>query len=731
MVNQQSQYPTFKQLLLEHLQGKKFKPCGEKTLLARLKIAPQFHALCKQILKDLVQEKTVIVRKKQYLPNRPKPETVTGVIHLHPKGFGFVELDPPSIYTQDIFIPKHLATDCVDKDRVEVEVDPNSDWAKGPEGKIVQVLERTRTHVGAILHHPSKENHFFAYSPLLGSSKLILVSPYPNSQVGDRVVLKMTYWGSESSPPTANMVQVLGSIEDPSIDIECALKEFDIPSEFSKEALMQATLFGTEIPSMEGSSRVNLQDLECVTIDPKTAKDFDDALSLTVSSKGIYTLGVHIADVAHYVPPSSPLDLDAVKRGNSTYFPGKCVPMLPYELSNELCSLKPYVSRLTISVMMDFSPEGNLLKTNILRTVIKSQHRFSYEEAKDVLDKKIESPHLLLLEQMVKLASLLKAKRNERGSIDFSLPDLSIVVDKEGNPLGFHTSEYDITHQLVEEFMLKANEVVALHLIEAKKPSIFRTHEAPSPNDQEDFYATARSLGFFLPPEPTRQDVQVMFQKAKETPFTSQLAVSFIRSMKLAQYSPKQGIGHYGLSLDHYCHFTSPIRRYSDLVTQRLLFDEEKMDSDFEEIAKMCSDHERLSFRAESSVKLLKKFRLLSRWMQEDPGASYEAVITKIKPFGISFDVKELLLEGFLHISSLENDYFLFNSEQNLLVGERSGQVHKVGDVLKVIPVSLDLILLEAKWELSLPAELKRFPSKKPRKTKKVSSSKKRRRKSS
>ncbi|MGR3973426.1 MAG: ribonuclease R [Candidatus Rhabdochlamydia sp.] len=728
MINQNSYYPTFKNLLLEHLQGKKFKPCGEKALLSKLKIAPQFHTLCKQILQELVQEKIVIVRKKQYLPNKPKAQTVTGVIHLHPKGFGFVELDAPSPYTQDIFIPKHLATDCVDKDRVEVEVDPNSDWAKGPEGKIVQILERTRTHVGAILHHMGQENHFFAYSPLLGSSKLILVSPYPDNQVGDRIVLKMTYWGSESSPPTATLTHRLGSIEDASIDIICAVKEFDIPSEFSFEAIEQAREFGTEIPPIEGTSRTNFQDLECVTIDPQSAKDFDDALSLTISDKDIYTLGVHIADVAHYVPISSFLDQAAYERGNSTYFPGKCVPMLPYELSNELCSLKPYVSRLTISVMMDFTSDGTLLDTRIVRSVIKSCYRFSYEEAKEVLDGQKESLHRPLLERMVKLAYLLKAKRAERGSIDFSLPDLSIVVDQNGNPLGLKTSEYDITHQMVEEFMLKANEMVAIHLIKEGKPSIFRTHEAPSPNDQEDFYMAARSLGFFLPPAPSRQDVQEMFQQAKATPFAHQLAISFIRSMKLAQYSPKQGVGHYGLSLDHYCHFTSPIRRYSDLVTQRLLFDEEKNDTDFEEVAKTCSEHERLSFRAESSVKLLKKFRLLNQWMKEDPHSCYEATITKIKPFGLTFDIKNLLLEGFLHISSLENDYFLFNSEQNILVGERSGHTHRVGDTLKVIPVSLDLILLEAKWELLLPAELKRSPSKKKSSSKKISPSKSRKR---
>ncbi len=701
MVNNNSQYASFKQVILEYLQGKKYEPLGEKSLFSKLKIPAKFHELCKQILKDLIDEKIIVFKRKQYHLNKPAKEILVGVIRLHAKGFGFVQLQQPAPYSEDIFIPKHLTENAVDGDKVEVEVDPDSNWSKGPEGKIVGILERARTHVGATLHHFETPQRVYAYSPLMGTSKLIAVVPRKKSLVGDRVILKMISWGDENSPPHAEIAHYLGSINDPSIDVTSAIEEFDLHNVFSPEAMRQALDWGTEIAKTDLKKRTDLTSLTTITIDPETAKDFDDALSLTIDNKGIFHLGVHIADVAHYVPRGTSLDQEARERGNSTYFPGRVLPMLPHELSDQLCSLNPDVIRLTVSVLMDFDPQGNLLKTEIVRSAIKSAKRFSYEEAKEVLDGQKESPHKELLERMVKLCLLLKEKRYERGSIDFSISELLIVVDEKGHPQKTHRVEYDITHQLVEEFMLKANEMVARHLADKGKHAVFRIHEEPSPSDKDEFYGMARAMGFTVPKDPTRQDIQELFDKAKKTPYAQQLAVGFIRSMKLAYYST-ENVGHYGLSLDYYCHFTSPIRRYTDLIIQRLLFDEEGELTDIEEIAKHCSERERISFKAESSVKVLKKFRLLHKWLEEDPHAVYEATVTRVKPFGLYFEISHLMLEGFLHISDLENDYFIFNPTQDSLFGRATGQVHKVGEILKVRPTSLDLVLLEAKWELMM-----------------------------
>jgi ribonuclease R len=704
-------YDKFRQIILEYIRGKKYEPLNEKALFQKLSIASKFQALCKMILQDLIDEGIVQFQNKKYAIGGPPRELMTGTIRVHVKGFGFVQPDHPSQYSQDIFIPKHLTDSAVDGDKVEVEVNTMSTSEKGPEGKVIAVLERGRTHIGATIHHIGPKNIAYAYSPLLGSSKLIAVKPKKQTKIGDRVILKIHNWGSEEEGAEGEISHFLGHISDPSCDIQCAIEEFDLRSVFPPEALEQAVQWGDEVPKNELINREDLTTLTTVTIDPDTAKDFDDALSISKDKKG-YHLGVHIADVAHYVTAGSPLDLEAIQRGNSTYFPGYCLPMLPHELSSHLCSLQPNVVRLTVSVLMDFDKSGTMTGYRITRGFIKSAKRFTYEEAKEVLDGEQKSPYLEELQLMVELCGLLKAKRYERGSIDFSMPDLVIIVDEKGHPQQTKKVEYDITHQLVEEFMLKANETVAKHLSDKGKPVVFRIHEQPDPDDFNEFYAMARSLGFSLPAKPEQRDIQTLFEKAKKTPYAQQLAVGFIRSMKLAYYSPEK-VGHYGLALEYYCHFTSPIRRYTDLVIQRLLFDQEGKDLEIEKIAEMASEKERISFRAESSVKLLKKYRLMDRWMKENPEAVYDALVTKIKPFGLFFDISHLMLEGFLHISELENDYFVYNAPQNALIGRSSGKVHKSGEVIQVRPTVMDLVLLESRWELVVPKKQRRREIKK------------------
>jgi ribonuclease R len=516
------------------------------------------------------------------------------------------------------------------------------------------------------------------------------------------VILKVLEWGKEQEATTAEISHILGHISDASIDVIAAAEEFDLHAHFPKAALAQAKAFGKKIRVKDLKGRADLTELECITIDPDTAKDFDDALSLTKDRKGIYHLGVHIADVAHYVESASALDKEAYQRCNSTYFPGVCIPMLPEELSNELCSLKPDIERLTVSVLMDFDKTGTLIKKEILRSCIYSKKRFTYSEAKDVLDGEKKSPHKKLLQLMVDLCHLLKQKRYERGSIDFALPEMAIQVDSKGQPTGIKRIEYDITHQLVEEFMLKANEMVAAELTERGKQLLYRIHEPPQEDSIRDFVLFANSLGFRLSSKPSVEELRDAFEKAKHTPFSQQLSIAFIRSMKLAQYSP-DNIGHYGLSLEHYCHFTSPIRRYSDLIIQRLLFDEEDKDLALDKIAERCSEQERLSFKAEMSVKTLKKLRLLNLYFKEDPHREFPATVTRVKPFGLSFELSDLSLEGFLHISELEDDYFTYDSKRAVLVGSRTGKTHRLGETIVVGIQSVDLILLESHWSLVTP----------------------------
>ncbi len=687
-----------------------YKPLSQSSLFKALKISPKEQPLAKEALEEMIQKKEIHLEKAKLVyktaerktdsPSLPKSSSlVKGVLRMNPRGFGFVVPENRELHPEDIFIPKHLTSTAVDGDIVEAESFPSSKKDKGPEGKVVCITQRGRSHLAGLVKLIEPSGEIYLHSPFLGPSRQIKALPFTSKlQHGDRVIVKVEDWGGQNRPILAEITHHLGHISDPSLDVMAAVEEFSLRKDFPPEVVEQAKSFGKTVSPKNYKDRLDLTETECFTIDPATARDFDDALSLTKDSKGRYQLCVHIADVAHYVKPGTPLDVEALSRCNSTYFPGACIPMLPEELSNNLCSLKPKVARLCVSVIMRFDTQGNLLKHEIKRTVIKSAYRFTYEEAKEVLDGKKQSKHLPALQLMVELCLLLKKKRYERGSIDFSLPEVVLDIDKEGRPTSYHIVEYDITHQLVEEYMLKANELTAKTLAAHGLSLIFRIHEEPSSDSMDDFFGLARSLGFFVPAEPTPKDTQKLFEQAKGTPFSAQLSVAFIRSMKLASYSP-ENVGHFGLSLEEYCHFTSPIRRYPDLIIQRLLFGELAPDSNLPQIAELCSEKERISFKAEQTVKTLKKLRLLKEWNTQDPGKEYSCVISKIKPFGLHFELPPIGIEGFLHVSELEGDYFIYEEAKKCLYGRNSHVRYCVGDPITVRVRTLDLVMLEVKWE--------------------------------
>lgn len=684
--------------ILQFIQGRRYKPTTCKELADQLAIAPIHFDLFKKVLDALVEEKALLLQNNKYALPSSSANLITGTISVHPKGFGFVKNEAGP----DVFIPKQRLNDAVDGDEVEIEVDPNVS-AKGPEGTVVAILKRSRSALAGTIVGKSA-HHYTAFSPLLGPDKLILLKLKKDEklEIGDRVICKIESWKSAADLVEATLARRIGHISDPSIDVEAAVAEFELPDGFSVEAVEEARAYGTKISAKESKARVDLTEFECVTIDPDTARDYDDAISLTKDSEGNYHLGVHIADVAHYVRPGTHLDKEAYERCNSTYFPGECVPMLPEELSNELCSLKANVKRLTQSVLAVFDPNGSMIRYEIKRTVIKSRKRFTYKEALAVLEKREKSTHAELLNLMVELCHLLKKKRFERGSIDFAMAENALIVDKKGVPLRIERIEYDITHQMIEEFMLKANEITASHLQAQGKTLIYRIHEEPAAESFKDFYAFARNLGFQLPASPTHRDIQKLFQEAKDSPLLGQLSVSFIRSMKLASYSP-DNIGHYGLALEHYCHFTSPIRRYTDLIIQRLLCNELPDDCNLDEIALKCSEKERISFRAENSVKVLKKLRLAGTYFAEDPTKIYQASITRIKPFALFFEVPIFDLEASLHISEIGNDYFEFNPQRMTFRGAHTGRTFSVSQEIFVRLDNINYILQQTKWSITSP----------------------------
>lgn len=686
----------------QFVQGKGYHPSTLGELSAKLHLPDQHAEVLSQVLTLLIKQGILeIVRGKFTCKKIQQVNTVTGILRLHPRGFGFVKPEDATLATQDIFIPKHLTENAVDGDTVEVLVNPEIS-EKGPEGRVVNIIHRARTHLAGIIHEIARNETYYAYAPMLGSAQRVVVMTNSNTQlrVGDRVVLEVLEWGNKESATTCRLIRVIGHISDPSCDISAAIEEYELRKEFPIRATEEARQYGTRVTLSEIKKREDLRSLTCFTIDPDTAKDFDDAISLTKDMNGHFHLGVHIADVSHYVHSGTALDIEAQLRCNSTYFPGYCLPMLPRELSDNLCSLKPNVNRLAASVLMEFDAEGTLLDYRMTRSVIKSCKRFTYKEAKAVLDGKKFSIHSDTLKLMVDLCGLLKKKRYERGSIEFGLPELVVMVDTAtGIPTNTDYIVYDITHQLVEEFMLKANETVAWHLTKQGKNLTYRVHDEPAEENMKDFSLLAGAFGFDLPEKPTPRDIQKLFDEAMNTANGQYLATSYIRRMRLAVYS-SDNIGHYGLSLEHYCHFTSPIRRYVDLVAHRLLFGENENKEKLEMIAARCSEQERMSAKAENRVVLLKKLRLLDEQRKINPYKQYDAVVTRVKNFGVYFEILELMLEGYLHVSELNQDYYVFDEMQVILKGRHHGHTYRAGDKIIVMPKEVDLILLDSKWEV-------------------------------
>ncbi len=622
---------------------------------------------------------------------KKKQKIIKGTISIAARGFGFVS---PEDGSADVFIPKRFIKGAIDKDFVEVLISP-IEKTKGPEGEILKIIKRNRAYLVATVLN--KKHHYYSgYISMIGTTRYANIETKRKLKEGDRILIRVEDWADENTPIIAKFEKFFGNIHDPKTDVPVAIAEYGLEETFLKQTILEAERF-KEVSSSDLEGRKDFTSLECFTIDPETAKDFDDAISCIKSEKG-FELGVHIADVAHYVKEGSSLDREAYKRCNSTYFPGFCLPMLPYELSNELCSLKEGVIRLCISVIMHFDNLGNLNNYHVFRSFIKSKKRFTYEEAFKIIEKKEESPFSGSLFNMVELCNLLKQKRFERGSIDFALSEAAVQVDSNGNPTGIKIIKYDISHQLVEEFMLKANECVAIYLNKKGKMLIYRIHEEPTQETFEEFYSFAQLLGFKLPKKPDHKDIQKLFAEAKDSPFLQQLSINFIRNMKMAFYS-EDNLGHYGLSLEHYCHFTSPIRRYSDLIIQRLLCNEEGS-ANLKIISKSCSEKERISFKAEMSVVFLKKMRLLSKYYEENPERHYPALITKVKPHSISFEIKDLFLEGSLHVSELNDDYYVYYPEKMKLKGQWSGSSFGYGDEILVKVAKISFPFLKIEWKI-------------------------------
>ncbi|MHB8482427.1 MAG: ribonuclease R [Nitrospiria bacterium] len=618
---------------------------------------------------------------------------VTGKLQTHPEGYGFVLSRVPG--EPDVYISRNRMLDAMNGDTVQIRVEGSNRKGK-PEGKIIRVVERAhtqvvgkyiRTEAGGRVIPNDRKMAYDLYIPLLYE-----LHPEP----GEMVVAEITAYPAFERGPEGKIIKILGEAYAPFLDTSMVMEEFHLPKEFLSDILEEARLLPSEVAEKMLAGRKDLRHEVTLTIDGEHAKDFDDAVSAEYLQDNRIRLGVHIADVSAYVPWGSPMDREAYQRGTSVYFPDKVVPMFPEALSNGICSLNPHVDRLTYTVEMVFDEQGERVDYQIYESVIYSQARMTYTEVWDILNgpgrSSLRKKELLDTIFILKdLALKLKTKRFKRGSIDFDLPEPQILIDINGEITSILKEERNLAHRIIEECMLAANETVAEHMAKLELPFIYRIHENPSPEKIQDFHFFISNLGFSLkgfPKKVTPKSFQEVLDQVKGKIEERVVNHLMLRSMKQAVYSTENP-GHFGLAAEYYTHFTSPIRRYPDLMVHRLLKTAQKREytpkkialykKELPEIANHCSGRERVSVEAEREVVSLKKVR----FMDNKIGVEFEGHITGVTSFGLFVELNDIFVEGLIHISSLE-DHYLYEAKKHSLVGARFRNVFRLGDPVKV-----------------------------------------------
>jgi ribonuclease R len=691
--------------LLKQIREKVEHPATPRELMQRLKLPKDDRPTLKRLLQDLVRSGDLIeTRGSRYgLPDRMN--LAVGRITIHPRGFGFVVADRPIDDVKgDIYIAGSNLNQAMHGDRVVARIERVTD--RGAEGRILRILERgASTVVGRYDEDESGLGFVVPFDRRLIMDVQIASGDRLDAEPGDMVTVEITRWPTPARGPLGRIVDVLGAIDEPGVDTEIIIRKYGIPDQHSDEAVGEAKRLGTDVRDSDIRGRTDFRDLVTVTIDGEHARDFDDAITLERLDNGNYWLGVHIADVAHYVQEGSALDAEAYERGTSVYFPERAVHMFPAELATGLCSLNPKVDRLVQSCLMEIDRRGTVVRYELHDGVIHSDARMTYTDVNAILtggdpEVKARCRDLVpLFELMRELFEILNRRRHRRGSIDFDLKEPEIVLDDEGMVEEIVALERNVAHRLIEEFMLVANETVAQHLDDEQIPSLFRIHEKPDPMKVEEFEEFVSTLGYSLaaPPEDVRpRHFQKLVERMRGTPEEKPIAFLMLRTMQKARYDASN-LGHFGLAAQSYTHFTSPIRRYPDLIVHRTLregrhgrMDGDRKDAlvdDLPEIARHTSERERRADDAERELVQWKKVR----FMADKVGDEFEGYITGVAAFGLYIELIEHFVEGLVHVSTMADDYYRFVERSHLLRGENKGKIYRLGDRVRVQVIKVDM----------------------------------------
>jgi len=699
-----------KEKILEFMREKAYRPLIFKELVKAFSISPEQRRSFRELLKEMEKEGLIVkTRRKRYgVPERMN--LVVGRLERNNKGFGFVVPDDPD--KDDVYISLEDMNGAMHNDRVIARISKPIHTAKKAEGEIIRILSRAnKTIVGSF-----ESSRYFGFvipdDPRIYYDVYVPKGEINGAKNGQKVVVEILQWPEKGRNPEGRIIEIIGFKDDPGTEIVSIIRKHELSEVFPKNVLEQTENISEKISSYDLRGRKDFRNWKIVTIDGADAKDLDDAVSIKKLENGNYLLGVHIADVSYYVKENTPLDLEARRRGCSVYLVDRVIPMLPKKLSNGICSLNPGVDRLTMSVLMEIDENAQVVDYEIAPSIINSKERMTYDDVTAILegkDKALLKRYDYLIEDfklMEELCKLLRKKRMERGSIDFDFPEPKVVLDEKGKPIEIKKLERTISHKIIEEFMLVCNEVIAQHMHWLEIPFVYRVHEEPDPEKILFLNDFLHNMGYGvkgfqnIKPKALQQVVEMVKGKKEERIISTVL----LRSLKQARYSASN-LGHFGLATRYYSHFTSPIRRYPDLVIHRIIREvldggislerQNQLKKKLINIAKTSSERERLAEEAERESVDLKKVE----FMVDKIGEEYEGMISSINSFGMFVELDNTV-EGLVHVSTMVDDYYHFDEKKLTLTGERTKKVYKIGEIVRVRVVNASISRRQIDFEL-------------------------------
>ena len=701
-----------KEMLVQLVHDKTYVPMKLKELAMLLSVPKEQRDELKEVLDILIAEGKIGISKKGKY-GKVEEFALAGTFSGHAKGFGFVTIEGRE---QDVFIPADKTKGAMDGDKVQIVIEGEA-RGKRAEGAVLRILEHANKTVIGFYQKNKNFGFVLPDNQKLGQDIFIPQGKDMGAVTGHKVIVRITDFGDDRKKPEGVITEILGHVNDPGVDILSIIKAYGLPEGFPDEVMVQVAGIPDEVEEEEKKNRLDLRHLQTVTIDGEDAKDLDDAISISKENDDHYTLGVHIADVSHYVTENSPLDKEALKRGTSVYLVDRVIPMLPHKLSNGICSLNAGTDRLALSCLMEIDGKGNVIGHRIAETLIQVDRRMTYTAVNAIVTDR--DPDVMkeyrdfvpMFDLMKELADILRERRKKRGSIDFDFPESKIILDEKGRPVDIKPYERNAATKIIEDFMLMANETIAEDYFWQELPFLYRTHDYPDPEKMKRLGTFINNFGYTIRTqngEVHPKELQKLLDKIEGTPEEALISRLTLRSMKQAKYTTVC-TGHFGLAANYYTHFTSPIRRYPDLQIHRIIKENLRRglsdrrfahyDSILPEVAVQCSSMERRADEAERETDKLKKCEYMSKRI----GKEYDGVISGVTNWGLYVELPNTV-EGLIRVNDLTGDYFVFDEEHMELVGEMTRKSYKLGQKIRVQVADTDKLtrtidFIPAKWQ--------------------------------